>query len=188
MIPALQIASAWGLYLMFKYFKKRGNLTYRLFLVFTTLILIYSLSSFLKDYYFHAPLKGAQSMQYGRREIVDYLSSKESEYQEIFISRTLSAPNIWVQFYKTWNPGQVQENAAEWIYYEKYSIPYLDQFDGYRLGKYTFGSIHPSDLKEIGDVLIIGKPEEFKMDITPLKIFYFPDNTPAFYAVESKNI
>lgn len=188
MMPALQIASAWGLYILINFLKKRGKVIYRLSLVFTTFILLFSLLSFLEDYYFHTPLKSAQSMQYGRKEMIDYISSIESSYQEIFISRTVSAPNIWVQFYKVWDPVQVQESTEDWIAYEKYSIPYLDQFDGYKLGNYTFGSIHPNELKDKGEVLVIGKPEEFKRDAIPLKIFYFPNKTPAFYAVESNSI
>lgn len=189
MIPALQIISAYGLYVILIKIKEKVNSNvYSLSVFIVFIFLIFSLTSFLEDYYYHAPIKGASSMQYGRKEIVDFTAGVENNYDEIFISRTVSSPNIWFEFYRKWDPIQVQSVSKEWLVYERKGVSYLDQLDGYKLGKYEFGSIHFDEMKGSKNVLIVGKPAEFKNDIVPLKTFYLPDKTPAFYAVENKNI
>jgi len=189
MMPALQIISAYGLYVILRKIKEKvGSNVYNLSAFIISILLIFSLTSFLEDYYYHAPFKGASSMQYGRKEIVEFTAGVENNYDEIFISRTISSPNIWFEFYRKWDPSQVQLASKQWLVYEKLGVPYLDQLDGYKLGKYVFGSIHFDEMKNSKNILIVGKPEEFKSGVAPLKIFYLPDKTPAFYAVEDKNI
>jgi len=187
MMPSIQIISALGIYLIYKKLKFNVNnykITYFL-LIF--IIFIASFTFFIENYLYHAPAKAAASMQYGRKQMIEYINQVEGEYDEIFISRTVSAPNIWVQFYKKINPKAVQLASKEWLQYEHSGFGYLDQLDGYRLGKYTFGSIDRNSLKEKGKVLVVGKPEEFGENFKPLEVILYPDNKPAFYIADARD-
>jgi len=73
----------------------------------------------LEDYIFHAPIHASESMQYGRGELINYVSETEDKYDKIFMSRTLSVPHVWVAFYKKWNPKDLQLESIKWLKYEE---------------------------------------------------------------------
>ena len=186
MIPAIQIFSALGLVVLMRmikdYFKKdiiQKSLTYLIFI-----ILIVSLVSFLEDYKYHTKLPAAPQMQYGAQEWVTYVKGVEDKYGIIYVSRSLGAPNIWIQFYEKWDPKEVQKASKEWLNYEKEGFLYLDRLDGYSLGKYRFGSLYYEKNKSIAGILFVGKPEEFPEKIPTLHTVYYPDGKPAILIVD----
>ena len=189
MVPAIQIASACGFnfFLLFleKSFKNKNFIITIKTLFFG--ILFASLIFFLEDYLFHAPVHASESMQYGRGELINYVSGIEDKYDKIFMSRTLSVPHIWVAFYKKWDPKDHQKESIEWLKYEEEGWQYLDQISQYSLGKYTFGSIDLGSLKK-ENALIVGTPEEFPESALVLSKFYYLNGEEAFYVVESKSL
>ena len=187
MMPAIQVLSAYGLVVLYKYVKSINKLIRKnIFIVSTLLIMLVSFISFLEDYRYHAPISGAPYMQWGTKEAIDYVGDIESNYDEVLISRSLSVPQIWVAFYQKRNPAEIQEASKEWLAYEEKGLIAIDQLGEYRLGKYVFGTIDLNVLRESTQkILIVGEPEEFNWETNTLKTIVYPNGKPAYSIMDN---
>lgn len=181
MMPAIQILSAYGGVALFNALLKWRRMSKRFLLSCYLAILFASLIFFLEDYRYHASVQGAQSMLYGRRDAVEFVKSVEDKYQGIIFSRSLSEPQIYVAFYKQWDPSDYQRNTPDWLRYEKEGRSFLDQLGEYQLGKYVFHGIGKTE--GFGQ-LLVGKPEEFSQNIIALKTIYYPNGKTAILIVD----
>ncbi len=190
MMPAVQIFSAYGALSLYLYLSKIIKSKHIRTVYFSLLTFIVFVSSvfFFEDFMYHQPIHAASSMQVANSEIISKVLEIETAYQKIYISRTLSVPQIWVAFNSGWDPVDYQIQSQNWLEYEKAGYIYIDQFEGYRLGKYSFGSLDMASYKNINDVLIVGKPEEFPDSVDVLLTSKYPDGSVAFQAVESKDL
>jgi hypothetical protein len=150
-------------------------------------ILLLSLTGFIEDYRYHTPSRASMAMQYGMRDIVHTINSMQGSYEKVFLSRTLSVPNIWVQFYLKIDPGQVQDASRAWLRYEAMGLKYLDQLNGYILGKYEFGDIVIPDLKG-QNYLVVGRPEEFPPSVKKVTEFGYLDGRPSYIIVDANGL
>jgi 4-amino-4-deoxy-L-arabinose transferase-like glycosyltransferase len=188
MIPGVQVLSAWGLVYLYDLTKNRlGNLAKRLLVATTAVILLVSFLSFLEDYRYHAPVRASKAMQYGMKDIVDTINSRQASYEKVFLSRSLSVPNIWIQFYLKMDPRQVQEASRAWLRYEAKGVKYLDQLDEYILGKYVFGDLVLPDLKG-QNYLVVGRPEEFPSSAKRVAEFSYLDGSPSYIMVDANEL
>ena len=185
-MPAFQVISAYGILVLFKWFKKsRFNfLPKKVFWGTIAALLFISLASFLENYIYHSPATSAPAMSYGWGETINFVKGIENNYNEIVISRTFSESQIFVAFYSQMDPGIVQENSGDWLRYEEMGLPFVDQLGEYRLEKYTFRDINFSVDQKLTDTLIIGVLREFPEDIIPLKTVYYPNGKEAILIVD----
>lgn len=187
MMPAIQILSAIGFVVIVDYLGKlypRKSLS-KIIIAGSLTLLGAFLLVFLEDYVYHAPRRGAVSMQHGRQQMVEFVEDIEINYDTIVVSRRLSVPHIWFAFYSQWNPRDVQEKSSDWLEYERQGLVSIDQLGEYSFGKYLFGSIE-QDLAIRGN-LLIGIPEDFaNIDIAPIRIFSYPNGQEAVYIVDPK--
>lgn len=189
MLPAITVFSAYGFYLFYNFLKRKFSKKISL-VVFSLLGIIFlsSFASFGEDYLFHTPYKAADSMHYGMGQMVSYLNSVEQNYDEIRVSRTFSVPQISIAFYKKLDPRDYQKAAKDWLIYQDKGFAYLDQMEGYRLGKYSFGSIDIPASRGKKGILLVGKPLEFPYGVEIEKTILFPDGTPAVVMVKSNSL
>jgi 4-amino-4-deoxy-L-arabinose transferase-like glycosyltransferase len=189
MMPVLQIAGALGFYQLSRWVLpsiKRLQSSWRLPIqtisgISLVMIALYSLFSFVTLYVFLSSTKHAGAMLYGNMEVAEWLDQNADNAQRVVVSRKLSEPHIFIAFAQKWDPSDYQKETVDWRRYKEQNLKFLDQLDGYRLGKYSFGSILPEDL--LGEsTLIVGRPDEFPSS-KPEKIFYYPDGTPSIYVV-----
>lgn len=186
MMPALQVFSAFGAIILYDFLVKRwhwhGNRAKQVLFYSFIAVLLASLTVFLEDYRYHAPIHGAESMLYGRKKVVEFVNAVESNYEEIVFSRSLSEPQIHVAFYTKWEPTDYQKETQDWLRYEEEGRPFLDQLGEYHLGKYTFTGI----ARELDDpkTLFIGKSNEFPQNTPFVKEIYYPDGRPAILIVD----
>lgn len=189
MMPSIQIFSAYGILRLgeiLRFKKKRVSQTNYYLGIFVVFFL--SLIFFIEDYFYNAPYAQAEAMQQEMRETMKTVSTIESDYQSIVLSRALSVPNIWVEFYLKVDPREVQLASKDWLRYESEGHAYLDQLPEYRLGKYVFSGIDPVKLKYGEKTLVVGRPNEFPYNVKPTKTIYFLSIKPkeAVYVVDSK--
>lgn len=171
MIPAIQTLSAFGAILFFDFVSKKLKIGKKALTFLFLIIPLAFLAVFIEDYIYHAPIAGAEAMLYGRKEAVNYVEGIEDNYQKITFSRSLTEPQIFVAFYKKWDPTDYQEATKDWLRYEDENLPFLDQLGEYSLGKYTFSDINYQEPDE-GE-LLIGKPKEFPAHASFLKTISF---------------
>ena len=186
MMPAIQILSAYG-FLFFAEMiarKIRIKSIKPLYYFMGGLFILISFLAFSEDYLYHNPIHAAQAMHYGMRDLFTSVSVEEGKYKEIRVSRSLSVPQIWVAFYNKWDPGDYQNESRNWLVYESSGFKFIDQLEGYKLGKYSFGTVDWSVFKNSPGYLLVGKSDEFPREVQPMKRFYYPD-TKASYSVVS---
>jgi hypothetical protein len=129
--------------------------------------------NFFRSYY-RIPVKSvAQGMLYGNLEMASWLN-QNGNGRKIVVSRSLSEPQIFIAFASKWDPSDYQKFTKAWNY-EDQGVLWLDQMENYSLGNYTFGSFARGSL-------LVGRPGDFLDDITPEKVIYYPDGSPAIYA------
>lgn len=186
MMPAIQILSAYGGIILFQNIIRRwkGLWTKRILLSCYFVILLSSLTFFLESYIYHAPRVNAPSMSYGWQEAFKYLNTVDSGYKEIIISRSFSEPQIFIGFYKMWDPSDYQAQSKDWLRYKKEKLLFVDQLGEYHLGKYTIREIHYSEDQDLASVLLVGRPRDFPKDVSIRKTVYYPDGKPAILIVE----
>ncbi len=181
MMPAVQIFSAFGFLAFLNVFSKFR----RILVPGVLIILLISFVGFLEDYIYHSPSKSASGMLYGRREAVNFLSSVENNYKEIVVSKSLSEPQIFIAFYRKWDPKDYQKQSKDWMRYVLEGKSFVDQLGSYNLGKYKFEDINYTGRRGKARMLLVGKPEEFPEDISFMKVIDYPDGRPAIVAAEN---
>jgi 4-amino-4-deoxy-L-arabinose transferase-like glycosyltransferase len=187
MIPAIQILSAYGIYLTLKLITKTFGIGIAKYSqIVLSLLFIIGFVYFIEDYLYHAPIRAAESMRYGMKESFHYIGSIDENYDEVVVSKSLSVPQIWIGFYKLVDLDNYQRNARSWLRYEKLGISYVDQLDRYELDKYTFDRIDVAQQEHNPKYLLVGKPEDFILPRTIIKEITYPDGKPAIYIVEGE--
>jgi len=167
MIPFYAIASAVGAVYLFK--------SKNLFLVFLTFVIISSVSFGVLYLYHSRDL--ASGMLFGRKEAIVRVANLSKDYRQVFVSRSLSEPHIFVAFYSQLDPTIYQSQSPAWQAFHLQKLKFLDQYDGYSLGKYTFGSLKFVDDKS----LYVGLPQDFPERIKPMFTIEYPDSSPAIF-------
>jgi len=184
MLPVLTVIAAIGFLEMYKILTRKLNPKLVTFVY--SFICLFSLLSFSVDYFKASPYKSSKAMLWGRLDAAYWLSQKSQGFSNIVVSRSLSEPHIYIAFANVWDSKQYQENSKNWQSYKANGYKFLDQMDGYSLGKYTFSSIDYKVLQVMDNTLIVGKPEEFPADAQVLTRFIAPDGSTAIVVTESQ--
>lgn len=138
---------------------------------------------FIEDYFFHSQFILSRSMNYGWAETLKRAIPIAQEYESVNVSRSLSEPHIFIAFYSSYPPQEYQIAAQDWLVFEEKGLRFLDQYDGYYLGKFRFGDLNYG-LAPKQPTLYIGKPEEFPIEQAGFFQINYPDGTPAFRVAE----
>ena len=99
-----QIISAAGFYYIFSYFKKGANFKKYIFALLSLIVVISSLCKFiykLSEY----PNYSADywGWQYGPKEIITYFKTQSDKYDELYMTGSFNAPEIFLKFYDSNN-------------------------------------------------------------------------------------
>ncbi len=165
MLPFLILLSSLGMSFISKYVNKK--LLY--------FLITLSLINFIQLYVYHAR-DLAPGMLYGRKEALIRVANLAKDYDQIFVSRSLSEPHIYVAFYNQVDPVYYQKYSDTWRNYRK-NYKFLDQYEGYTLGKHTFGSLK---FKQTNS-LYVGLPQDFPDSQQPMFKIDYPDGHPAVF-------
>lgn len=138
------------------------------------------------QYFAWYPKAFAKDWQYGYKEAVEYAQSHKDEYRDIIFTKWYGEPQLFLAFYGKLDPRDYQKENIKLKRYEELGLPWLDQLEVYKIGKYSFTSL---DWKGPGDnknTLYVGKSDDFWVDTTYLKQIKFPDGGVAFNIVEGQ--
>lgn len=181
MMPALQIFSAFGLFYIYKLFKKRE----KLFNYALAAILFFSVVFFAESYWFKQPVYGAKQMHYGMRELVEYVSKIEDQYEGVLVTKKISEGHIYFAFFGKVEPKIYQEATRNWNFEDQGHV-WVDQLGEYSLGKTTFRDFSVRDeFVQPGKLLVIA-PDKLMEDMQVMKTIYYPDGQPAYYLIDTR--
>lgn len=186
MLPAIQIACAIGFFALFKLVRKKSKRVFVKPIIFGYMIIsLFFFFAFVEDYYFRSPVKNAKTMLYGNLE-ASYWISENVPAEDVYVSRSLSEPHIYIAFANKVDPKIFQRATKSWKYSER-GFGWVDQIPQYSLANFTFKNIHVEEYLDKSGVYLVGRPDEFPEDIKPLKIFNYPDGDPAIYIVKTES-
>jgi len=188
-LPLWSILSAYGAYFWWEFLSKRFSVRLKkILLSLSLMVLAISLIFFLEEYFSHAPKKLAKGLSYGYQETINYLNQIENKYDKIVMTKRFSEPQIFVAFYKKYDPRQYQPSSQDFLRYEKDGLIFLDQLGVYNLGKYEFRDINWGADRNLKKTLIVGAPEDFTIEkVNPIKTVYLPNGREAFLIIDAEN-
>ncbi len=178
MLIPLQIFTAAGVVGFFNYiFRKKLTFSLLTLSIFVFFILFGTIT-FLHQYFIHLPHEKSENWVYGREELAKYLYEHKKDYRKAIVSTRLEWPYIFLLFYSAYDPkkylasgGTISGGWGE----------EGNSYDAYEFHKFDFNRD-----KAIGNILYVGQPDEFPMNVSPVKIIYYLDGKPAIYLVEKK--
>ncbi len=185
-VPFYQLITGFGLYKFYEVYLKRGQ--FKTFTFVLGVVIVISLGLYLNNYYNKYPYFYSRDWQYGNKQVVEYIKTHYSEYDEIVFTRHYGEPHMFTLFYTQYDPAKYQTNpnlirfeTNDWVRvlrFDKYYFPDLGD-DGTRY----------KDIVELNSdkkMLFIGKPTDLPPEIPRLAKINFLDGSPAFEIVEYK--
>ena len=183
--PIYQIFTAVGIVELFNLLKGKRLIVASLMLGIATIISFYL-------YYHHLivdyPRLYSQAWQYGYKQVVEYISDHEDEYDLVVFSRSYGEPHMFTLFFKMYDPERyqkadkvIQVDPNDWIKiysFDKYRFPDLSEP----------GTMYKDLVKEYPgkEILFIGKHEDFVDGQKVLLNVKFLDGQDAFDIVDNK--
>lgn len=146
-LPVWQVIIAIGLYFIFKKIKMK-----KVFLMALILFYLYSLVSYLHNYYFHYPKEFSQDWQYGFEKAVGIVKNNIGRGDEVWVTNKYGRPYIFFLYFLKYDPGKYRQNAKVWE--DNFGFYHVDSFD-----KFKFG---PFDESKKGNkkIIYVGSPLE----------------------------
>lgn len=187
-IPVYQLITALGIYYVYSWFKKKALPWQALAITLGTVTVLVSVGLYLNNYYNFYPKLYSRDWQYGNKQVVDYISKHQSEYDEIVFTRHFGEPHMFTLFYMGYDPAKYQ-NDQNLVRFETFDWVRVLRFDKYYFpdlgdkGTQVIDIINQNPGKRL---LFIGKPGDFPENMVRLAKIDFLNGNKAFEIVENK--
>ncbi len=139
-----------------------------------SIFILWSISSYLHEYYNYMAKMYPYSSQYGFEEMINFVSQIQDKYEQIFITTRYDQPYILTLFYLKIDPHIFQSDHAI-TPKDKYGFSTVEKF-----GKFNFAEIKWSEAVKKKNSVIIGTAEEIPNNANIIKKIYFPNGSIAF--------
>lgn len=181
MVIPLSILTAYGLWLVITFIKKKINkrlLRCALYVLISGII-IWDFSRYIHEYYVHMAKTYPYSSQYGVKELVSYLASEDMDSRKVIVTTRYDQPYILFLFYSKYPPAKFQNNHIL-TGRDKYGFSTVPEYD-----KYIFKNIdYTSDRLVYDKNLIVGTDEEIPDEANIIKNIYGSNNFLYFQIVK----
>ena len=144
-----------------------------LWLILAPLFLILEFGRYLYLCHTVYPRLYSDQWQYGYRQAVEFVSSRQVDYDHIYFTRELGRPSIYYWFYTKTDPQLVQaenDQAAK------------DQGEFLNFGKIVFGP--PPENPPTGSLIVVGGKDSAPASATLLTTIFDLDSKPVFAIYE----
>lgn len=181
MLPALVLMVAIGIDSLLENYNKY----FQHLLLLICVVYFVGVAFLAEDYFYHAPKLNAPAMSFGWNELMPRLSGLSRDYDEVYISRSLSEPQIFLAFYSRMDPAYYQKQAIAWKDFDQKGFKFLDQYDGYKLGKYRIGNLD-FGLARGQNTLLVGRPGDIPESMKYHFQIFYPNGQVAVQVSEFK--
>ncbi len=169
-IPISMLISL-GIYSLFNLFKlRRQYFISKLVSVFLIFIYLFSFVYYLDAYFFHYAKRYPFAWQYQFDQLVPYLESQKSQYQNIYVTNKYDQPYILFLFFSQYPPAKIQ-SQIQLTPPDNFGFSTVLGYDNYHFGKINWDDIPLGSLVVAADENIPTQPD---------KIIYFSNGSPAF--------
>jgi 4-amino-4-deoxy-L-arabinose transferase-like glycosyltransferase len=167
-LPVPQIIISIGFIYLIKLSSKISYLKYAIIAAY-----LISVVSYLHTYHSHYAYEFAASWQYGYKELVEFVVSREKDYDKIFITQSYGRPYIYFLFYEKYSPTEyLRTRDAERDWFGFWSV------SGF--GKYRFGDIPSTSHRESDKWLLVAAPGGLPKESRYIGKITFPNGDTAF--------
>lgn len=180
MILPIQILIACGLYAFLSYVLKQHKLLFVPSIVVLLIIGGVYLFYYNYQYHVHLPHERSKNWVYGRKEAIAFAEKYKDNYDKVIVSTNLEFPHIFFLYYTQYDPGKYL--AAGGTNTGSFDDE-KNTFDRYEFHKFEYAE----DSRD-GNILFIGKPDEFPKNTVPMKAISYLNGDPAIYIVESERV
>lgn len=102
-LPTYQIMSAYGIYHLASWIKGgAAKRYYHILLPLVCFLLSINMFYYLHDYHIHFPGEWSGEWQYGYKEMVQFVTERENNYDQIFVTNARGRPYIFFAFYNAY--------------------------------------------------------------------------------------
>ncbi len=175
-LPTFQIFTAIGLMSAYLFIQKnRFRFVLASFLVFS---IIFNFLYYLDQYFVQQNYFVSRDWQYGYEQTVAFVKKNEHTYKKIIVSDQppLDQSYMFFLFYLTYPPRTYQNEGNVTAGFR----------ENHTFGKFEFRPITWNKEKRDGNILYVGRPEDFPQDIKILKRVNYVDGKPALSLVEGQ--
>lgn len=187
-VPTYQLISGYGIYQSYLILRARKEKLAWVFVFLMTLIVAASMVSYLNNYYNIYPKLYSRDWQYGNKQVVEFISKHQDEYDQIYYTRHYGEPHMFSLFFLSYDPYKFQSDP-DLVRFETYNWIRVLRFDKYNFPDLGDPGTRFEDILKsnpIKKILFIGKPGDFPPEWHKLKTINFLDGNPAFEIVERK--
>ncbi len=176
-LPTWQIITAVGVVVFFDWIKEFRQEIKWLAVAAVSVLLFLNIVYFQHVYWRHYPIEYSGEWQYGYEPAIEYLRTKEKEYDQIWFTDALGRPYVYFLFYLQKDPRQFWQEAQ--VEREALGFVKVKSFD-----KYHFYSHKDPAYQPQGKVLYISKPENLPPEAKVLKTIYLLNGDEILKAFE----
>jgi hypothetical protein len=118
----------------------------KIVLISFTLFALVLTAFYLEDYFFNSRITFPKALSFGWRDTLKEVGTLQGNYDSIMVEKGTQS-QTFVAFYLRIPPRDFQKATAVWqSEIDKKQVTYLDQMEGYKLGKFSFETLNwPED-------------------------------------------
>lgn len=176
-LPTWQIITAYGFIQILEGIKRFFISAQKILVIVMGLVLFLSLFYFQHGYYNHYPRDFSNQWQYGYREVVNYMTHQEANYDRIYMTEALGRAYIYYLFYARIQPEYFRKNAI--VDRDAFGFVHVSE-----IGKYHFGELKKIDQRQNYKSLYINTPDQVPPNVKKLKTFYLVNGEEILEAYE----
>jgi 4-amino-4-deoxy-L-arabinose transferase-like glycosyltransferase len=179
MLPALNLATAWGFCKIKSIVAHRSKTWWLLMLVVVGGFYWWNVLYYCHQYYVHQRFHRPWFRHYGYRQLNAAIKALYPEYNEIIMTKAHGSPYIFILFYQQFDPGVYQSMGSP------RDLDYRG-FDKYRFSPYDCPSYVKENVLQEEKILFVDKGEcKQRPYANILETVTREDHTPVFYLVEA---
>lgn len=146
---------------------------------------VYSLSFsyFLYQYIIVLPREHADWWHYGYKELITYLNTQETNYEDVFISGRASVPYIFLLYYTEANPVLVQRSIERDLNDDEFGFEHVTAYRKYQFPRY-FKWESDERIIPAGSLLVVTSNEIVGTRAHEIQQINYPNGTVAFRIYE----
>lgn len=187
--PFYQLVSGFGFVLAWRWVNKKTSKFFKLSMILSlTLIVIFSLKSYLQNYYQIYPNLYSRDWQYGYKQVLQFIDEHKDEYNEIVFTRHYGEPHMFTLFYLNYDPAKYQ-NDPNLVRFETNNWVWVLRFDKYYFPDLGDEGTQFADIVKENPgkkMLFIGRAGDFPKEIPRLSFVNFLNGENAFDIVSVK--
>ena len=159
-VVSMTILTALGIIFIINTLSDKLQISWKITTSFIAILYTISFSYYLYNYIQVTPIEIPEKWHYGRKELVEKVSSKEDNFGKVVISNKGGPSYIWFLFYKQYYPQSYWQSAQVNDRPDEFGFIHVDSFDKYRFIK----KIDWSNLEKEKDALYVGFQDEIPLD------------------------